>query len=93
MRHLNKDEIEHNSCFHDVTERCLRGQNSFKEPLSPPDYRLWKAMKGVVYKDNSRTLLELKEATKNSIRNIPSDGIAACLCVSKSNWEHFQHLL
>jgi hypothetical protein len=33
-------------------------------------YQLWGAMKGAVYKDNSHTLLELKKAIVNFIRNI-----------------------
>jgi hypothetical protein len=39
--------------------------------LTPPDYYLWGAMKGAVYKDTPHTSLELKEAIANFIRNIP----------------------
>jgi hypothetical protein len=39
--------------------------------FTPPDYYLWGAMKGAVYKDNPHTLLELREAIVNFTRNIP----------------------
>jgi hypothetical protein len=43
-------------------------------PRSPdptsPDYYLWGATKGAVHKANPHTLLELKEAIANFIRNI-----------------------
>jgi hypothetical protein len=35
------------------------------------DYQFWGAMKGAVYKDNSHSLFELKEAIVNFIRYIP----------------------
>jgi hypothetical protein len=38
--------------------------------LTPPGYYLWAATKGSVYKGNPHTLLELKEAIANFIRNI-----------------------
>jgi hypothetical protein len=44
---------------------------SWSPDLAPPDYYLWGAMNGAVYKDNPHTLLKLKEAIANFIRNIP----------------------
>jgi hypothetical protein len=35
-----------------------------------PDYNLWGAMRATVYRDSPHTLLELKEAIANFIRNI-----------------------
>jgi hypothetical protein len=69
--------------------------------LSPPDYYLWGAMKGTVYRDNRHILLETKETTVNFIRNIlPVElscasaskirHVDACLQAGRS---HFQYLL
>jgi hypothetical protein len=41
---------------------------SWSPDLTPPDYHLWGAMKGAVYKD---TLLEVMESTASFIRSIP----------------------
>jgi hypothetical protein len=38
--------------------------------LIPPHYYLWGANTGTFYEDNAHTLLEVKEAIKNFIRNI-----------------------
>lgn len=58
--------------------QCVWGQNNVKgywqswsPNLTPPDYYVWGAMKGTVYKDSSHTLLVLKETIRNLIRNIP----------------------
>jgi hypothetical protein len=64
--------------------------------LSPdftyPDYYLWGAVNGAVYKDNPHTLLELEEAIAISIRNIAPIQLSrvfakqdeTCKCVSTS---------
>jgi hypothetical protein len=55
-------------------------------PWSPnlihPDYYLWAAMNGAVYKDNPHTLLELKDAIVNYIRNIPPTELSH-VCTNK----------
>jgi hypothetical protein len=55
----------------------------------PPHCYLWRAMKGIVYKDYLHTLLELKETTANSIRIIPPTELShlhnqgkTCRCVT-----------
>jgi hypothetical protein len=90
----------HSSRSHDAAAQCVRGRNNFKEHLATsvaksytPDYYLWGAMRGAIYKDN-HTLLELKEAVANLIRNIPPTELSrvlckqdkTCRCVSTSTW-------
>jgi hypothetical protein len=63
--------------------------------LHPPDYYLRGAMKGAVYKDSPHTLLELKEAIANFIRNVPPIKLSCVFankigrvdgCLSTSTW-------
>lgn len=63
--------------------------------LTPPDYFLWGAVKGTVYKDSLHTLPELKESITNFSGNIsPTDLFFLCLytqnktcrCVSTDMW-------
>jgi hypothetical protein len=68
--------------------------------LTSPDYYLWAAMKGTVYKDSPHTLLELKEAIENFIRNIPhvelshifTNKISRVVACLHARGGHFQHL-
>jgi hypothetical protein len=66
--------------------------------LISPDYYLWGAKKGTFYEDNPHTLLDVKEAIKNFIRNITpieflllslqTRYVDACL---QAHGSHFQH--
>lgn len=69
--------------------------------LTPPDFYLWGALKGKVYKNNPHTLEELKAAITINIQEITPDTlrkvfrnlktrIQTCLT---ANGGHFQHLL
>jgi hypothetical protein len=68
--------------------------------LTAPDYCLWGAMEGVVYKDNPLTLLELTEANSVVMNSHPIEvfrvfankkrHVDACL---QARWGNFQHLL
>jgi hypothetical protein len=68
--------------------------------LTPPDYNLRGAMKDAVYKDNSHTLLELKETIANFISNITpilshifKNKIRRVDACQQARRGHFQHLL
>jgi hypothetical protein len=39
--------------------------------LTPADYHMWEAIKGIIYKASPHTLLELQEFIANLIRNVP----------------------
>jgi hypothetical protein len=69
--------------------------------ITSPDYYLWRAIKGAVYKDNPHTLLELKEANADLIRYIPPNELSLVFANKirrvdawlQASGGHFQHLL
>ena len=60
------------------TRRLISRRTDFPWPpyppdLNPPDYFLWSYLKKRIYKNNSKTLADLKDSIKSEIMKIPID--------------------